>query len=206
MTAAGRRRVRPVALAALATIGVGAAVAVGIAQGGSGGGNPDPAPSSPSPAWSGTPEQPSPTIVATGETVDVPVAGDPAVLLRLTVHSLEVTATCPGRATATQRPSHEAFVVLELTASLRAKGGEPVAGDAAVRLGAESFQVLDDRGELHELTATDEAWACLEPEELLPPFVTAADPARGAIVLDSTSTRGVVVYAPAGAAGWGWEF
>jgi hypothetical protein len=145
----------------------------------------------------------APQVVEVGETIDVPVGSESAVVLALTIHSVDVTATCPGRAEPVQAPEHEAFVVLDVSASVR---GEAAENASPVRLGPEVFHIVTPDGDVHVETATSAAWACLEPEVLLPPFVQIGETAHGAVVLDSVSSGGAVRYAPGEGPGWEWQF
>lgn len=195
MTAGVSRRRRLVLLVAVGILTVG--LAVGL-------------------LWRGTaPGEPSPTTPPTGsdaagvrqveigETVEATGPGGAPTVIRFTVRSIDVLTACPGRAEPSQQPEYEAFVVLELTASLEAVGSAQADDDAIVRLGADVFQTVSPGGDVHGATASAAAWACFEPSALLPPFVGVGESVGGLLVLDAASARGSVVYAPAG---WAWTY
>jgi len=159
---------------------------------------------------------PGATVVPPGTTVQHEVVDAGGAVLSLTVRSLEATSSCPARGV--EVTPIETFVILDVTATLTTPhgtgtpGGEHPSGktgtpgDVYAALTPDLFRITAPDGRTQQIVATDGSWACLEDDDLLPPFVDLGEAASGKVVLDSASAHGSVVYAPEDAAGWAWEF
>jgi len=157
----------------------------------------------------------SPLAVREGEQVRGSVGGESGHTLVLTVRSVTVEQTCPGRGRPTEAPSFGVFVVLDLTATVERDGGEggderqteaPEAPSTVVPLGAETFRVVAPDGTVQETSSTEASWACYDAADLAPPFVAPGEIAAGKVVLDSATEHGTVVYPLGGSPGWAWSF
>ena len=142
-----------------------------------------------------------------GEPGGLTDAADGGVIFEISVDSVTVSTTCPGRGVDVA-PVNGHFLVLDVAASLSADAADGAAAgeDVFMPLVAEAFDVVAPGGTLQETTVTDASWACFDDGELLPPFLEPGGSVSGKVVLDSASDSGVVVYAPDGEAGWEWEF
>ena len=145
--------------------------------------------------------------VEIGAAVEAVVGGDS--VLTLAVDEIRVIESCPGRAAPTQQPENGWFVVLDVTASVQTldeQGDSPAEAEPYAGLGAERFRIVDTDGVTQETTSTSASWACFEDSELLPPFVDLGDTVSGAVVLDSATRHGAVLFEPGQDSGWEWEF
>jgi hypothetical protein len=149
-------------------------------------------------------------MVTVGDQVETPVNEGSAVVLSLTVDDIQVLESCPSRAAPTQSPTLGHFVVLAVTATLRAPETAledlPPDEQTYAGLGAERFRIFDPAGTVQETTSTDASWACFEDSELLPAFVDVGQTVSGNVVLDSQSPHGTVVFSHDDSAGWEWTF
>jgi hypothetical protein len=153
----------------------------------------------------------SPLPVREGEQVWAPVGGESGHTLILTVRSVTVEQTCPGRGRPTESPSFGVFVVLDVTATLEGEDGEvqtatPGEPSVVVPLGAETFRVVAPDGTVQEISSTEASWACYDRADLAPPFVAPGEVATGKVVLDSATGHGTVVYRLGEGPGWAWSF
>lgn len=196
-------RTRTLGRAAVAALLIG-----GLAAGcTSSGGRPQPGASATSPAGGLELSVRGNVLAPVGREVG-PIAA-PSGNLRLTVDSIAVMESCPGRGTPTQEPVFGHFVVLEVTASRAAPEDEAAAGadePGYVGLGAERFRIAGPDGTVQEITSTQASWACFEDAELLPAFVDVGRTASGKVVLDSASEHGSVVFSQESSPGWEWSF
>lgn len=119
--------------------------------------------------------------------------------LELVLEDVEVATTCPGRATPTQAPAFGHFVILHVTAAFSGDG-------SYAPISAEMFSLATSEGAGQVVSSTDASWACLEDDELLPPFVDEGDSVTGRIVLDSRTDHGRVTYGPLEDSDWFWSF
>lgn len=142
-----------------------------------------------------------------GEPGGLTVAGADTAYFEIAVVDMAVVTSCPGRGVALP-PANGYFVVLDVTASMRADIGDVIDGgaDLFMPLGADAFRVIAPDGTETGRTLTDASWACYQDADLAPPFVGAGELASGKVVLDSATDRGTLVYAPGGGAGWEWAF
>lgn len=196
VTAPRGRRVRGAAAALAVTVLLGAC-------GGSDEGSSTPPSATPSTTPIGTETPPSHIPVGLGETAEVPVVGG---TLFLVVRDIEVTTSCPGRAVPIQEPVFGYFVVVDLVARLdnhAATTGPDVPYEV---LGAERFRVAGPDGTFQEVSSTDASWACLEDDELAPPFVDAGESVTGKVVLDSASDHGIIVFDSGDPPRLSWQF
>lgn len=146
----------------------------------------------------GTPSAPAPP-VPPGETVEILTSGG---TVRLTLLSVDVATSCPGRASPTQNPANGYFVVLELDASFES----PASGGGAAPVGPDVFRVIGPDGTPQAVSNTEASWACFDADRLLPGFVDASAPQTGVVVLDSRTEHGSVVYLLTEDPEWSWEF
>jgi hypothetical protein len=127
--------------------------------------------------------------------------------LQLIIGSVEVLSTCPGRGVEVE-PRLGQFVVLDVTASLTGVQGAGTSDpdDAFVALTPDDFGIAAPDGRVQEIVVTEEAWACYEDPDLLPPFLDPGQTVSGKVVLESATEHGWVSYVPEGSSGWEWEF
>ncbi|GAA3509726.1 hypothetical protein [Georgenia daeguensis] len=142
-----------------------------------------------------------------GESAGLSAAGSSSTLFALTVLGVDVTRTCPGRGV-DPVPEHGHFVTVDVRAHMAAEMAREVSPgtDAFLPLVPEAFRIVAPDGTVQDSAATAAAWACLDDDELAPPFVEPGDLVTGKIVLDSRTSSGTVVYDPDGTGGWAWPF
>lgn len=149
--------------------------------------------------------------VATSEGPAVSPLGAPVALAAadgrevfVTVESVDVAATCPGRSEPTLRAELGFFVVLDVAVRV---AETPMSTTAdALPISAEDFAVVDADGTRQPISSTQTSWACFEDSELLEPFVAAGVTAQGNVVLDSRSRHGVVILELPGVGTAAWAF
>lgn len=122
----------------------------------------------------------------------------------VTVESVDVTATCPGRSEPTLRAELGYFVVLDVT--VRVAETPMTATADALPISAEDFAVVDADGTRQPISSTPTSWACFEDSELLEPFVAVGVSAQGNVVLDSRTPHGVAVLELPGVGTAAWTF
>jgi len=141
-----------------------------------------------------------------GEPAGLTLAGSERAFFEITIRSIAVTTSCPGRGVSVA-PMNGYFVVIDVAASMPDDAPAAALSDADLfmPLAADAFHVVGPDGSERTDTLTEASWACFPDEELAPPFVGAGEVAEGKVVLDSAVNRGTLVYAPAGP-GWEWAF
>lgn len=122
----------------------------------------------------------------------------------VTVESVDVTATCPGRSEPTLRAELGYFVVLDVT--VRVAETPMTATADALPISAEDFALVDADGTRQPISSTPTSWACFEDSELIEPFVAVGMTAQGNVVLDSRTAHGVVVLELPGVGTAAWAF
>lgn len=218
MTARNRRWVLAASAGAVALV----LALVWLLRPGSEPAEPGDAPSAAPSSSAASPIAGSTLAVREGEQVRAPVGGESGHTLILTVRSVTVEQTCPGRGQPTQSPSFGVFVVLDLTATVEGDGDEgdgdegddggevqsatPGDPSVVVPLGAEAFRVVAPDGIVQEISSTEASWACYDAADLAPPFVAPGEVATGKVVLDSATEHGTVVYRLGEGPGWAWSF
>lgn len=126
------------------------------------------------------------------------------VLLEMTVTGIEVDIACTREEAEPPRNGHYVGMTIEATA------GEALA-DSPVTANGWAFNNSDFRAtptnRLEPEETVGNSASCLEPEEQLPFTLEPGETATGTVVLDTSLTRGHVIYTPPLMdGGWSWLF
>lgn len=124
--------------------------------------------------------------------------------LNFTVTDIEVDPVCTSIHATPGENGHLVAISIEATTAPEPGFTEVMLGN--VSFSAHSWKVIASNGTTANTVVSNAVVNCLNPAEMMPSNIGAAEKVTGRILLDVPDSTGTLVYSSNGLDGWEWEY